>query len=169
MSEVVRSGVFTLVMDRPITKKDLTYLQSWGFIFTDQKNDLLFLTFEDLEIMIDETDPRKLYCHGLKPVLGDGKSAECLRTVTSILISFVPGRETKEVSIKTGGIVQKATIPSNHVIRLENCILEAAGKGKAPDHPETPYIKPTVVQGLHTYTVFYRFQKPLLEQPFEKE
>ena len=169
MSEIVRSGVFTLIMDRPVAKADLSYFRSWGFIFMDQANDLLVLTFEELEVMIDEADPRKIYCHGLKPVLDDHKSAECLGGITGILICFVPGRETREVSVETGGIVKRAAIPTNQVMRLENCILEAAGEGKAPEHLATPYIRPTVVQGLHTYTAFYRFEEPLLSHFLHEE
>ena len=164
MSETIQSGVFTLVMDRDVGKKDLSHFRSWGFLFMDQKNDLQVLTFEELEVMTDKKDPRKIYCHGLKPVLDDHKDARCIGEVTGILMCFVLGDGNREVSIHRDGTVQKvSSIPADHVVKIENCILEVSGKGKAEEHLETAYIEPVVVQGLHTYTVYYKFKEPLLK------
>ena len=145
----VRTGLFILKMNRKITETDVARLTGTGpfrFCFADGTGREVSIQFEELDVRVDDHDPARLFCHGLKPEPSEG---------------FLSGIGNL-VQIK-GLFLGEMRTPLQNVESVENCIFNLAGTGTAEEPASTKWMEQSLVRGLNTYTIFCRCKRRLLD------
>lgn len=145
----VRTGLFILKMNRKMTESDVARLTGTGpfrFCFADGTGREVSIQFEELEVKVDDHDPARLFCHGLKPEPSEG---------------FLSGIGNL-VQIK-GLFLGEMRTPLQNVESVENGIFDLAGTGTAEEPAFTKWMEQSLVWGLNTYTIFCRCKRRLLD------
>lgn len=145
----VRTGLFILKMNHKMTESDVARLTGTGpfrFCFADGTGREVSIQFEELEVKVDDHDPARLFCHGLKPEPSEG---------------FLSGIGNL-VQIK-GLFLGEMRTPLQNVESVENCIFGLAGTGTAEEPASTKWMEQSLVRGLNTYTIFCRCKRRLLD------